>query len=98
MTPAEQSAFDSARARRQEAQDLADIAELGRTQGFNRYYVRRLKAKRETLEKSFKYDAMSHEARENVRQKILVIEEIEKMPATDSGSIKAAEPRNARSQ
>lgn len=83
MTPAQ----DAARQREQEAQDLADIAELGRTQGFTRYYLRRLKAKRETFEKAFKYDTMKKSAREIMRQRILLIEEIEKMPAVDKGSI-----------
>lgn len=84
MTPAQ----DAARAREQEAQDLADIAELKRTTGWDRYWMRRLQTKRQRFEKSFKDDPMTHEEREVMRQRILLMEEIEKILAVDEGTIK----------
>lgn len=84
MTPAQHAA----RSREQEAQDLADIAELKRTQAWERYWMRRLRMKRGGFELSFKTDKMSYEDREVMRQRILLMEEIEKLLATDEGTIK----------
>ncbi len=88
MTPA----LEAARAREQEAQDLADIAELKRTVAWERYWLRRLRMKREGFAQKFKNDPMSHEEREVMRQRILLMEEIEKILDIDQGSIRATSP------
>ncbi len=94
MTPAQ----DLARAREQEAQDLADIAELKRTVAWERYWLRRLKMKREGFALKFKNDPMTHEEREVMRQRVLLMEEIEKILDTDQGSIRASTPHVSTSQ
>lgn len=63
--------------------DVQDIRALTGSESFNRYYLRRLRQKQEEVEKAFKYDDMPAEQREVLRQRLLFIEEILKMPAKD---------------
>jgi len=44
--------------------DLADIKELRATAAFERYWMRRIKQKKEAYDKAFHEDQMSHEERE----------------------------------
>lgn len=89
MTPNEQAVLDAARAKQQEAEDLADIAELKRTVGFERYWMRHLRLKIKKLATALKDDPMTHEEREITRQKLLFAEELEKMMRVHEGSIKS---------
>lgn len=52
--------------------DLSDIAELRKSDAFNRYFMRRLRKRRESLHDAFlTAGAMSHEEREVHRRLIL---------------------------
>jgi hypothetical protein len=69
--------------------DLQDIAALRTSEPFNRYWRRRIKAKGDALMASFRNDPVtkvSHEQREILRQKLLFIEELEKMMSEDEAS------------
>ncbi len=73
-------------------QDLEDIVSLKNSDAFNRYWLRRLKQKRENAEREFKYEPASKitkERREELRQVMLALEELEKMMDVDQGNIKA---------
>jgi hypothetical protein len=63
--------------------DVQDIRALTGHESFNRYYLRRIRQKQSEVEKAFKYDDMPPADREILRQKLLFIEEILKMPAKD---------------
>lgn len=63
--------------------DVQDIRALTGHEAFNRYYLRRIRQKHAEIEKAFKYDDMPPDQREALRQKLLFIEEILKMPAKD---------------
>lgn len=62
--------------RERAAKDLSAIAELRRSDAFNDYFMRRLKDKIERNWKSHKYDDMTPEKREALRQQTLAFEEI----------------------
>lgn len=69
MTPEQQD--QQQRNLHQAQSDLGYIAELRRSEPFNRYFIRRLKEQRTNLARSFIEDEMTHEKRELTRQLIL---------------------------
>lgn len=77
--------------RRQAAEDLSDISELQRSQGFNRYWLRRLRQKRDAVDRQMKYDPpekCSKDEREVLRRISLAYEELLALPANDEGAAK----------
>ena len=58
--------------------DKAAILELRQSAAFNNYFARRITQNIERLTQSLKYDAMDANARELVRQQLLLYEEIAK--------------------
>ena len=74
------------RTREAAAQMLADITALQREPAFERYWLKRLRQKHETIDLRFRRDdpsECSHEDREALRQLLLLIEELIRMPAQD---------------
>jgi hypothetical protein len=97
LTP--QEIIDDAVRREREAQDLADIAELGRTQGWTRYFHRRLRQRIDMAKETVIYDdKITKERREEIRQQVLALEDLERMPSKDEGSIRASQSNNPASQ
>lgn len=69
--------------------DLQDIAALRTSEAFNRYFLRRLKAKKEDIRKVFTYDPptkITPDQREQLRVLLLFCEELEKMMSEDEAS------------
>lgn len=79
-------------------QDLEDIVSLKNSDAFNRYWMRRLTQKRAEVERQFKYEKVDKHRREELRQTMLALEELEKMMAVDEGNIKGGilRPTSAR--
>ncbi len=72
--------------RERAAQDLSDINELKHSVAFNRYFLRRLKAKREEILRRFirePSDECPPMKREGYRAQILLIDEIAVMGSAD---------------
>jgi len=74
---------DQTKAREQAAHDLQDIEALRRSEPFNRYYLRRFKAKKEQVARKFRHDKCGHEQREIYRQQLEMYDEIERMLDND---------------
>lgn len=96
---------DQARQERQQAaQDEADIIALEKFEPFQRYWNRRLRQKYEQLVEDLKHGEMGGVERENVRQKMLLLEDIMGMSRSDriaasrvvddlQGAVQAVQPR-----
>ncbi len=63
-------------ARERAAKDLSAILELQKSDAFNGYFMRRLNERIERNWRSHKYDDLSPEKREALRQQTLAMEEI----------------------
>lgn len=77
-------------------QDLEDIVSLKSNDAFNRYWLRRLSQKKADIERRFKYEPpnkVDKDQREELRQALLVLEDLEKMMEAESGNIKAGAKR-----
>lgn len=84
---------DAQVARERQLQDLEDIRELKKNSAFTRYWLRRLTQKRAEIERRFKYDPpekVSKDQREELRQAMIALEDLEKMMAVDEGNIRGA--------
>src|SRR3954468_15991023 len=71
--------------------DLGDIADLRKSDGFNRYFLRRLNQKRNEVEKKFRYDSavpVDKEDREILRRLMLAYEELVWLLDVDESSAK----------
>lgn len=80
------------KAAQQAAEDLEDIAGLERSHHFNRYYLRRLRAKREAVRVSFENDTpeqCSHEEREIRRRILKAYDDLLGMLAQDAASARS---------
>lgn len=82
-------------ARQQASDDLIDISALKQFVPFNRYWLRRMRATRDSMIQSHIYDDMPADKREALRQRILFCKFLENMPATDA-SIAETVLRNPR--
>ncbi len=72
--------------------DIEDIKALERSDPFNRYFLRRLDQKRAEAERKFKYDPAEKctpERREEYRQVMLALEDIQKMMTTDEAACRS---------
>lgn len=79
-------------------QDLEDIMSLKNSDAFNRYFLRRLTQKRTEVERRFKYEPpenVDKDQREELRQTMLALEDLEKMMAVDEGNIRGGISREA---
>jgi hypothetical protein len=66
---------------------LVDIAALRQSTPFTRYWVRRLRSRRESLVKSLIHDAppkVDATEREVLRRLVIFCDELEKMPSQDA--------------
>lgn len=75
--------LDTNDAKAQATQDRDDIAALQKTPAFDRYYLRRLRDRRERLGKEILEDDMPHDVREQKRQVYLEYGQILTMLDTD---------------
>lgn len=69
--------------------DIEDIGVLRKTEAFSRYWLRRLKQKRDDTEKSFKFAPVAEctpARREELRQLLLVFEELLGMMEADDSA------------
>ena len=76
---------------RQANEDLRDIGELKDSEPFNRYWLRRLKAKRDTMHNSFLNDppsSVDKDEREHLRRIMLFCNELLAMMEQDASSAK----------
>jgi hypothetical protein len=76
----------AAKAAQQAAEDLEDIATLERTAAFSRYFLRRIRAKREDVRVAFENDPpekCSHDEREIRRRIMKAYDELLGMMAQD---------------
>lgn len=72
--------------------DLGDIKELAKNEAFNRYFLRRLTQKHTEIEQKLKYEPAEKcppTMREEYRQKLLLIEEIQGMLKTDESACRS---------
>ncbi len=67
--------------------DLIDIRALKRNESFNRYWMRRLRQKKDEALRALVHDEMSPEKRETTRQLHLAYLELEKIIDRDEGSL-----------
>lgn len=77
--------------------DLEDIGTLKNTDAFERYWLRRLKQKRDAVEKSFKEDPPSKvdaTERECLRRILGIYNELLGMCAVDEGNIRRDMPQS----
>lgn len=82
-------------------QDLEDIMSLKNSDAFNRYFLRRLTQKRAEIERKFKYEPpekVDKNQREELRQTMLALEDLEKMMSVDEGNIRGGISREAIAQ
>jgi cephalosporin-C deacetylase-like acetyl esterase len=84
---------DSLVAAERARQDLEDIRTLKNTEAFSRYWMRRLRQRKEDAEKRLKYDKLSAEDREIARVTFLAYDELEKMMDVDEGNIRGGMKR-----
>lgn len=63
--------------------DLIDIRALRRNEAFGRYWMRRLRQKKDEADRSLKHDPLAHEAREIVRQRYLAYLDLEQIMDQD---------------
>ncbi len=69
--------------------DLADIADLRRSDAFNRFFLRRVGEMRDKLQKSFEEDMMDKDQREATRQLLKQVKEIIALPDRDEATIRS---------
>ncbi len=67
--------------------DLIDIRALKRNEAFQRYWMRRLRQKKDEALRALAHDTMDHEKREATRQVYLTYLELEKIIDRDEGSL-----------
>ncbi len=92
MTQAELLAEERAKhqaevSRERDRKDQEDIRTLRNTVAFDRFFMRRIGEKKQTVEKAFRHDPMTHEQREIKRQILDLYEEIEGLLASDESTI-----------
>jgi hypothetical protein len=84
------------------ARDLQDITELAKSPAFERYWLRRIRQKRDAIKKRFEDDPpdkCDKDEREVIRRILKEYEELLRMPATDEYAsqrrLEMAPPRQA---
>lgn len=74
----------------QARRDLQDIMDLRKHVPFQRYFMRRLKERRDDLFKQFRYEPATLEEREILRRSLDEVENLEKLLDTDESNIKTS--------
>lgn len=72
--------------------DLGDIAALKRFEPFERYWLRCLRQKRDAKNEDFLHLECTKDQREEIRQQLLLLDEILDMPAKHEASIRQTLP------
>lgn len=72
--------------------DLGDISALKRFEPFERYWMRCLRQKREAKHEDFLHGKVTKDEREELRQQVLLLDEILAMPADHEASIRRELP------
>lgn len=72
--------------------DLGDISALKRFEPFERYWLRCLRQKREAKHEDFLHLKCTKDEREELRQQVLLMDEILAMPADHEASIRRTLP------
>lgn len=79
-------------ARELDLRDLGDIAALKRYEPFERYWLRCVRQKREAKHDDFLHAKVTKDEREELRQQVLLLDEILDMPNAHEASIRRTLP------